>query len=251
MEHIFLSSHDHLAIDPAIRRAELLALGAPAEVVRAVLSTRFAADLSNGEFWRSVWIFLIANASILDPAQIGPMIDYIQAIRHDRVAVETPEGIVELDPPQPEFSIQGRTVSSMLRLMQDWHKSLGLASASLAWAPSSLRPMLVEEPSRDPADPPGRWQMMELTNSVQLRTEGTALRHCVARYADHCYRGMSRIWSLRFWRGEKAHHVLTFEIDPAKRVVVQARGMANRMASGKPLRLLREWADRERLRLAI
>jgi hypothetical protein len=38
MEHILLASHDHLAIEYAIRRAELLALGAPAEVVQAVLS---------------------------------------------------------------------------------------------------------------------------------------------------------------------------------------------------------------------
>jgi hypothetical protein len=57
MEHIFLASHHHLAIEHAIRRAELLALGAPEEIVRAVLSTRFAVDLSNAEFWRTVWIF--------------------------------------------------------------------------------------------------------------------------------------------------------------------------------------------------
>jgi hypothetical protein len=251
MERIFLASHDHLTIDPAIRRAELLALGAPAELVQAVVATRLATDLSNGEFWRTVWIFLVANASILDPAQIAPMIDYIQAIRHERTAMETQDGMVELGPPQPDFSMKGRTVQSMLRLMRDWHKSLGLASAGLAWAPSPLQPMLVEEPSPDPSDPPRRWQMLELTNSAQLRTEGTALHHCVASYADHCYRGLSRIWSLRFWRGEKVHHVLTIEIDPRRRAVVQARGWANRVASGKPLRLLQEWANRERVRLAI
>lgn len=251
MEHIFLASHDHLAIDPAIRRAELLALGAPAEIVQAVMSTRLATDLSNSEFWRTVWIFLIANSTDLDPVQIGPMIDYIQAIRHDRVALETADGMVELDPPQPTFSIKGRTVQSILRLMRDWHKNLGLASAGLTWAPSSLRPMLVEEPSPDASVPPKRWQLMELTNSAELRTEGTVLRHCVASYANHCCRGISRIWSLRFWRGEDVHHVLTIEVDPRRRAVVQARGLANRAASGKPLRLLEEWASRERLRLAI
>jgi len=133
MERIFLASRDHLAIETAIRRAELLALGAPAEVAEAVLSTRLATDLSNGEFWRTVWIFLIANATAMDTAQIGPMIDFIQAIRHDRVALETSDGMVELEPPQPAFSIKGRTVPSMLRLMGDWHKSLGLAITGLAW----------------------------------------------------------------------------------------------------------------------
>jgi hypothetical protein len=179
------------------------------------------------------------------------MIDFIHAIRHERAAVETPDGMVELDPPQPAFSIKGRTVQSMLRLMQDWHRSLGLGSAGLAWAPSPLRPLLVEEPSQDASAPPRRWQMIELTNSAQLRTEGAALHHCVASYADRCRRGMSRIWSLRFWQGEKVHHVLTIEVDPKRRTVVQVRGRANRAASGKPLRLLQDWAARERLQLAI
>jgi hypothetical protein len=251
MEHIFLASHDHLAIEHAIRRAELLALGAPAEFVQAVLSTRLATDLSNGEFWRTVWIFLIANASVIDPSLIGPMIDFIQAIRHDRAAVETPDGTVELDPPQPAFSIKGRTVQSMLRLMQDWHRSLGLGSGGLAWAASPLQPMQVEEPTEDASAPPRRWQMMELTNSAQLRAEGAALNHCVASYADRCSRGLSRIWSLRFWQGEKIHHVVTIEVDPKRRAIVQARGRANRTPSGKPLRLLQDWATRERLQLAI
>jgi len=251
MEHIFLASHDHLSIEQAIRRAELLGLGAPAECVQAVLSTRLATDFSNGEFWRTVWIFLIANASMIDPAQIGPMIDFIQAIRHDRVAMETPDGMVELDPPQPAFSVKGRTVQSMLRLMRNWHRSLGVGSAGLAWTPLPLQPMLLEEPSQDASAPPRQWQMTELSNSAQLRAEGAALHHCVASYADRCYRGMSSIWSLRFRRGEKVHHVLTIEVDPKRRAIVQARGRANRAASGKPLRLLQHWAARERLQMAI
>jgi hypothetical protein len=93
--------------------------------------------------------------------------------------------------------------------------------------------------------------MMELTDSAQLRKEGAALHHCVASYADRCRRGHSSIWSLRLWQGEKVRYVLTVEIDPRTRAVVQARGRANRAASGKPLRLLRDWAVRERLRMTI
>ena len=122
MEHIFLASQDHLPIEHAIRKAELLALGAPAEFVKAMMSTRLATDLRHGEFWRTVWIFLIANAGDVDPTQIGPMIDYIQAVRHDRIKVETQDGMMEFDPPQPAFSMKGRTVPSMLRLMRAWHQ---------------------------------------------------------------------------------------------------------------------------------
>jgi hypothetical protein len=251
MEHIFLASHDHLAVERAMRRAELLALGMPVEFIQAILSTRVATDLKHSEFWRTVWNFLIASASNLDPAQIGPMIDYIQAIRHDRVAMEKPRGIVEIDPPQPSFSIKGRTVQSMLRLMRVWHRSLGSGRTGLTWTPSTLQPMLVEEPSPNASAPPGVWQLLELTNSAELRAEGATLHHCVASYANRCVQGMSRIWSLRFRRGEDVRHVLTVEIDPKRRAIVQARGRANRPASGKPLRLVQHWAGRERLRLAL
>ena len=251
MEHIFLRSDDHLAIEHAMRRAELLALEASDELVRTVLATRVATDLRHGEFWRTVWTFLIANARAIDPAQIGPMIDCIQAIRHERVAVETQNGIVVRDPPLPSFSMKGRTVQSMLRLMQDWHRSLGVANGGLTWAPSPLRPLLMEEPGQDPNAPAIVWQLMELTNGAALRAEGAALHHCVASYADRCWRGASRIWSLRALRGDKVRHVLTLEVDMKRRTVVQARGWRNRGAFGKPLRLLQDWATREGLRLAI
>jgi hypothetical protein len=251
MERIFLASHDHLTIEHAIRRAELLVLGAPAEVVEAVLASRLGTDLSNGDFWRTVLIFLVGNANIVDPLQIGPMIDYVQAIRHDRVPMETPSGTVELDPPQPTFAIKGRTVQSMLRLMRDWHGSLGSGGASLTWTRSQLQPMVVAEPGPDASDPPRVWQLTELTNSAELRTEGAALHHCVASYASRCSRGMSRILSLRCRRGDKVHHVLTIEVDPKRRAVVQARGLANRAATGKPRQLLQEWAARERIHLDV
>lgn len=192
-----------------------------------------------------------ANARAIEPAQVAPIIDFVQAVRHDRVAVEMPEGIVMREPPQPSFSMKGRTVRSVLGLMQEWHRGLGVANGGLTWAPSPMRPMVIEEPSQDPSAPPVMWHLMELTNGAQLRTEGTAQHHCVASYADRCWRGASRIWSLRLRRGEMVRHMLTIEVDVKKRSVVQARGWGNRPASGKPLRLLQEWTVRERLRLAI
>ena len=247
MEHIFLTSQDHLPIEQAIRRAELFALGAPVEFVKAIMSTPLAADLRHSEFWRTVWIFLVANAGDVDPMQIGPMIDYIQAVRHDRVQ----DGMMEFGSPQPAFSMKGRTVQSMLRLMREWHQSLGAGSVSVSWVRSPLEPLLIEELSPDGSEVSRRWRMMELISSAQLRREGAALHHCVASYADRCYRGASSIWSLRFWQAEKIHHVLTVEVDSRRRAVIQARGRANRAASGRPLRLLQDWAVRERLRMAI
>lgn len=253
MEHIFLASQDHLAFEEALRKAELVALGMPADFVRAVLSTRLAKDLRNGEFWRTVWMFLVNHANDVEPAQIGPMIDYIQAIRHDCIRMDTQEGVTEIAPPQPEFSIKGRTIASMLRLIGEWHRGLGrtYTFSSFSWSHSPFKPWLIEEPRIHKEEIPKRWHMVELTNSAQLREEGSALQHCVSTYAHLCYRGNSSIWSLRMWRSERVRPVLTIEVDLKKRAVIQARGMANRSASGKPRRLLQEWASREGLQMAI
>jgi len=251
MEHIFLASQDHVPIEHAIRRAELLALGAPAEFVKAIISTRLGTDLRDDDFWRTVWIFLITNARDLDVTQIGPMIDYIQAIRRDERTITTSCEVMGFNSLRTAFSMRGRTVQSMLRLMRDWHRSLGGGGPAFSWIRSPFEPLLVEEPSRDGAELPRRWHMIELTDSAQLRAEGAALHHCVASYADRCLSGSSNIWSLCSWRGEKVRHVLTVEVDPKKRAIVQARGWANRAASGRSLRLLRDWAARERLRMTV
>ena len=65
MEHIFLRSSEHLTIEPAMRRAELLALGAHPGLVAAVSATRLASNLSQGDFWRTVWMFFVANAETI------------------------------------------------------------------------------------------------------------------------------------------------------------------------------------------
>jgi len=251
MEEIFLQSHDHLAIEYALRRAELLGLGVPHALTQAVLATRVAADLRHGEFWRTVWLFLVANARACEPSHVGPIVDFLQAVRCDRVAMETPQGTVMREPPQPDFSMKGRTLRSILRLMQNWHHGLGIVSGGLRWEASRLRPMMVEEPSEDPCAPPVTWQLTELTDGAQLRAEGTALRHCVGSYADRCWRGTSQIWSLRRRRGERVKHILTVEVDLKKRAVTQARGWRNRPASARALRLLQAWSARENLRLNV
>ena len=181
------------------------------------------------------------------------MIDYIQSIRHERIQLDTQDGMMEVAPPQPYFSMRGRTVPSMLRLMKGWHRDLGVSdnTATFTWARSPFKPWLLEEPRRNEEETPRRWHMMELIDSAQLREEGISLHHCVRSYAYRCNCGTSSIWSLRIWRGEKKRSMLTIEVDPKKRAIIQARGRANRLASGKPLKLLHEWANREGLAVAI
>jgi hypothetical protein len=251
MEHVFLHSRHHFSVEYALRRAELIGLGADSRLADAVLAARPALDLDNSEFWRGVWLFLIRNARLIPETQIGPIIDFLDGIRHERVAVETNHGVVLREPPEPSFSLKGRTARSVLRLMEDWHRDLGRVSGGLSWARSALRPMRIDSPVEDPSAPPVSWEMTELTDGEQLRSEGRALRHCVASYARECWRGESRIWSLRRRRGQSVRSIATIQVIPRRRAIVQARGFRNRWLTPREMEFVRMWAGREGLRLAI
>jgi hypothetical protein len=251
MEHLFLGTPAHVGVLTALRRAELLGLGAAPDFADAILAARPAFDLDHGDFWRTAWQFLLANAAAIDRRQIAPIIDFLHGIRHERIEVETPAGIEHREPPAPAFSLEGRTVRSVLRLMEAWHRELGRGSGRLEWAASALRPMRLEVPSEAPDGPPTQWEMVELTSAELLRAEGAALKHCVASYGRLCAAGRSRIWSLRRRRDGPPRPVLTIEVDPARHAIVQVRGLYNRVPIGRSWQIVQTWAHRERLRLSV
>lgn len=249
MEDIFLRSPDHMDILVAMRRAELKGLQISEGLAAAILSTRLAGDLGEGDFWRTVWHFLRANAGAIDRRQVGPIIDFVYGIRQERIVVLTPDGASRIEPSQPHFSMKGRTVASLLRLMEEWRCDVK-SGDGLSWSRSALPQMAVALPSAA-AEVRREWRFIELTSRTQLKAEGSALRHCVATYAKRCWRGTCQIWALRFIRGAKARSVVTLEIDPTKRAIVQVRGFRNRQPSPEELQIIGLWADHEGLRLAI
>jgi hypothetical protein len=234
MEHIFLRSPDHVGIEYALRRAELFGLGVPERFVEQVLQTTAARDLSNGPFWRTVWQFLIEHAAGLAPEDIRRVVNFLRTI--------TQEGIA------PQFSLTGRTPRSLLRLIDEWDMGVDSTASGLSWTRSSIQPMTVAV-SAPHVEVLLQYDFVELTTSEQLRAEGLALRHCVASYAGYCWRGWSRIWSLRSTCGTRRRSIVTIEINPRARAIVQAKGFRNRRPTRRVRRLITDWAVRERLRV--
>ena len=251
MERSFLSSPDHLSFEAAFRRAELLALGARDDLIEAILATHLGRDLVNGAFWRTMLAFLVRSADEIRPQQVGPIIDFVHGVRHCRLEVLGIDGTPATAPLQPAFSIRGRTVASLMRLVEEWHGALRFMSPGrLSWNRSRQRSTLLREPPLHPADEPILWEFVELTTSNDLEREGRALRHCVGSYALRCWRGVSRIWSLRRRRGAgAAHAVVTIEVDPVSATIVQARGRQNCRPSRRAREMIHAWARRENLRI--
>ena len=282
MAHSFMQGRNRDSVDHNLRWAQVLGVGGDQELARTVLSTRLGRHLDCDAFWSTVVLFLATNP-LIDPAQVGPLIDYVHNMRFaPRRVVREGGGVDEAPPPQPDFTMKGRSATKLLRQVDAWHGHLTRVQNVLfqSWQPSGLRPLELEDET--PELGAVRWTVQELRSSWELAAEGTAMGHCVVSYSDQCADGHTSIWSIGLQRegglqrdgasqrvgDEKRQGVLTVAVDPRTREVTQARGrhnmlpnqsprsaQAQRAAQGGYLEMinrsewvLQRWMERERLR---
>ena len=104
----------------------------------------------------------------------------------------SPEGLLgKQPPPRPDYSLKGRTVASLLRQVEEWHKELGQDRdrPSLSWPHSPFKDFRLVQ-RREGAGEPRVWTITELLTSRALDLEGRAMRHCVATDASHLRRAL-------------------------------------------------------------
>ena len=231
MEDIFLRTPDHIAIDPALRRAEVIGLDGSPALADAVLTTRLAEHFNDADRWRDALAWLARCGASIDVSQVPPLIDYLHANLH-------------------AVTLRGRTFASMMRLVHAWHGWLAHERAPLIrWRRSRWNEMVLPiEPDEDERRR-AEWTITELVDSRELANEGRRMRHCVSTYAHRCAAGLSSIWSLRRrWCDDgTTHSVLTIEVRPDTRTIVQVRTCANGLPTRWQLDLVHQWAVTEGL----
>src|SRR5581483_9189978 len=136
MAHHALLAPDDAPIVSALRWGQVRALGGSERLARAVIHTSLREVQEDEPFWLSVLQFFVANP-MLDPHQLGPIVDWV---RNQRFVAE-PRRIVNGVAcgggiPQPGLSMKGRTVASVLRQVELWHRELDRLTieSSTAWA---------------------------------------------------------------------------------------------------------------------
>lgn len=157
------------------------------------------------------------------------------------------------------FSFKGRTLASMLNLVNAWHDELNRNAKILAgnravndWRAMQSRVDELKIVYRAAPGIPTSWdivesqtgkpiQVLQLTKYAELINEGRAMHNCVASYHHSCAQNACYIFSLRIDRERKA------TIEVRNRAVVQARGSCNSSLTGYPLQCLRKWMSKFRL----
>ena len=135
MAHLFTQAPHHYSAVAALRWAQVCGLGGSKGLARAVVGTRLGKVLENEEFWESVLHFFV-NHPGLDLAQVGPVVDFLQHQRFEWKDGVSPGGVFgKQPPPRPDYTMKGRTVASILRQVEEWHKQLGQETnqPSIAW----------------------------------------------------------------------------------------------------------------------
>jgi PcfJ-like protein len=246
MAHQFMQAPPEYPIEAALRWGQILGLGGNARLVRTVLSTRLGTVFEHEEFWTGVLQFFVTHPP--DRAQVGPIIDYLHHEKFVPQEVLVAPGVVQRQPRQPHLTLKGRTLASLLREVDAWHRMLAAADfPSVEWPASGIEGLaLVEETGSGPKI----WTITELCTTKALVEEGRVMRNCVASYARSCAHGGCSIWTLEVETAQRRWKLLTIEVQPATRQIVQAKAECNAPPCEKHRKFLRKWAKEARLEVA-
>ncbi len=187
MAHHFAAAPRHYSIENAIRWGQVHALGGGRRLTEALLGTVIGNTFKHDEFWLSVIRFFVANP-LLDRRHVGPIIDYLNNQKFvTREVVAGPGRVEIIDPPQPGLTMSRRTVDTLLRQVDDWHRELGRSARAARhyFKSSGIKPF--ERATGRKKEKV--WKVRELLSGADLIAEGKKMRHCVASYADSCARG--------------------------------------------------------------
>lgn len=154
-------------------------------------------------------------------------------------------------PRDPEWSLKGRTASSLIKLSNEWHVLIQKAKLG-----GDVKWQGIGWPEWEHVEKGFVCSVQELTNNKELLNEGRKQLHCVYSYVQRCVAGQSYIFSLRTYekgpvvkmsdgtpvvsRGEEKSR-LTIEVNK-QRAVIQARGRFNCGPTPQEKLLMRMWA---------
>jgi PcfJ-like protein len=243
---------DHYTVEAALRWGQVRGMGGSEELAGTVAATQLGRAFEHKDFWKTVIQFFV-NEPTLDSIHIGPIVDYLNSQKFVPQEDFLEEGeLGRPGPPQPNLTMKGRTKGSLLRLVEEWHKSLRHRPkvVPVYWERSGIGELrFIERDGRD-QEPPRTWTIQELLNSGELYREGLAMQHCVASYVRACAGRASSIWSMRIENEVRRHRVMTIEVDLKNRTICQARRRRNARPNGKAREMLERWARQERLSIA-
>lgn len=224
--HYFVNGNGSMTITETLRWAQVKSLNGSPELARiTALSWLGTKPLEDEDFWYE-FIQKVINGGMFDLEELPELIDYVRDARRNN----------------PAYSLKGRTLRSLLRQSEDWHRRFAAKpTSSYIWKASGIAEYVAEKDGEVT-------RLMELTTSKDLANESRMMKHCVHSYAFYCAQGRSGIFSMRYYVGGVLLETLaTIEVNLYSRKIVQAKGKMNRKISDVAKKHMHAWAAKEKL----
>ena len=156
------------------------------------------------------------------------------------------------------FRLKGRTITSVVKLTNEWHIHIQKAKIGIHVEWKGLQIPDWEFEAKNSI-----WTVEELRNNRDLLNEGRKQKHCVYSYVHWCSVGRSAIFSLRGYRKIAAGSTeegqliwdksleqtrITIEVNN-QYAVVQVRGALNRLPTDEEKGILRLWTGEKGIRI--
>jgi len=237
--------------------AEVKGLGGnDTDAIRILRSRAFVIDPTENldenyiKFWQDTVRWLIRHRNEISDEEADIILDWAMhqyteteaAIREEEYNREAARQMndeqIQLNEQQLElnslqlFSMKGRSVQRVMEYSNEY-----LRQRSLPWSEYSWKNHGWDFAFDDPVY--SEWEIVELTNGKELFLEGKSLGHCVSGYAGRCVANASAIFSLR----QNGQRMVTIEIQPSAKRIIQARGQFNRSANKKENEIIAIWVN--------
>lgn len=225
MGHYLLQSPSKFNIQEALRWAQVRGLGGDNR-----LAERFAYSwLGNKHyadegFWEA-FIRLVVSGGMFNHDKLTELIDYVRESKTENM----------------NYSLKGRTLQSLTRQSDEWHKKEILVKGAQTWSTCGIDGFKIEKKEEVIA-------LEELLGSKLLANEGRDMKHCVGSYVSYCRMGRSAIFSMRkYSSGVLKETMATIEVNLASKRVVQAKAKLNAKISVESKKHLEIWARNQGL----
>ncbi len=225
MGHYFLQAPAKLTISEALRFAQVRGLGGDERMAdRIALSWIGSKSFEDESFWER-FVQILSNGGMFNHSKIGELIDYVREMKRTNAG----------------YSLKGRTLPSLLKQSDEWHKRSSYSGVLQYWRPCGIEGYRFEKQDGDIV-------VEELISTKELIKEGKTMKHCVGSYAHMCAKGRTAIYSFRKYSSGLMQEVLaTIEVNISLKRIVQAKGKLNKPVSNEVRKCMDMWAKKREL----
>ena len=274
MARKFMQAPQHLHALQAIGWAQIMAMGGSDKLAQRILNSKAwstMCDAGNEELWFSFVRFMVrvqsdfdcanpSNRFTLGDKELCEIVTFIRLQRLRPAREILGYRTINDEPLQPNLNFEGRTLRSFRRLMRTWKVDLGARAQSLripdgnralvpaqpiviqpAWQPCSIGGFRLD------GDDGRVFTIDEILTRPELNAEGGIMKHCVASYAYRVSKRHTTIWSLKVHYCDSRMRLLTIEVNPKKKKVVQVKGAGNRPPLEPERQIIQQWMACENL----